>query len=490
MKGKYILLLVLIILLGSFLRFYKLVDESFWQDEGATGLAVRKYTPMQMLDDIKVHGQILPGYYGYDDDLPLYYILVRGWTNIFGLSDFSLRAFSAFLGSLALLCIFYLAKYLFDEKVALAATFLSSINMTLILYSQEARQYSYLFFLSMLSVIFLLKSLKEDKIRHIAGFLIVSIFIIFTHFPWVMFITFEGAYVLYVMYQDHSRKKKLHLGVIAAFFIIGLLYLTIIGNALNSTTDTVTLYGRPNFRQFAEFGLRLSTWIYPSESMRQKIYDTSFNFSLLEWALLVSVLLTALLIGVMFLVGIKNSFYKKESAIFMLFMIFVPLLFALALSFIHPKFNVFHIKQMIYFIPIYLIFASVAIIKSKRRVWLMAIVIVLSILPLYAYYTNVQNQQFREAAEFLPKGQPIFVNAPGAQVALRYYYGEKDNVVAVRNLAELKDYLKNIDSFWMFLTFTKYSDPENTIKTYLSQHYQLIEKKEFFDIELLRYKTR
>lgn len=487
MKSKTIYLLALILILGTFLRFYNLGEESYWLDEGATGLTVKKYTAWQIINNVKEHGQILPGYYYYNDDLPLYYVLLSGWADIFGLNDASLRSFSAFFGSLALIAIFYLTKYLFDEKVALLATFLSSINLTLIWYSQEARQYSYLLFLSLLSSMFLLKALKEGKTKYVAGFLLVSPFIIFTHFPWAMLFAFQGAYTLYVMYDDYSKKRKLHTKMIFAFLIIGLLYSTIILRALFSITDTVELYGRPDTRQFVEFGIRLSTWLYPSEIMRQKIYDFSFNFSLLEWALSISVLSSVVLISALFLVGIKKSFYKKKSAIFLLFMFFIPLIFASALSLIHPRFNVFHIKQVVYIIPVYLIFASIAMAKAKNML-LIIIIIMFSTLQLYAYYANVDRQQFREAAKFLPQDEPIFLNIDTAQVAFKYYYGEKEDVIGVKNAEELKSHLQNKNSFWMLLTFTKYSDPKNSIRKYLDENYKLAEKKEFFDIELLHYK--
>ncbi len=488
-KKQVIFLLVIILLLGAFLRFYQLDEESFWLDEGATGLVVKKYTSAEIIDNIRQYGQMLPGYYYYNDDLPLYYVILRGWSYIFGFSDFSLRAFSAFFGSLALFAVFYLTNYLFDKRIALLATLLSSINLTLIWYSQEARQYSYLLFLSILSVIFLLKSLKEGKTMHILGFLAVSPFIVFTHFPWAIFFTFEGAYALYVMYNDYRKKKKIHTKLLAAFAIIGILYLSIIGRALFSVTDTISLYGKPNFRQFAEFGIRLSTWIYPSESMRQKIYDLSLNFSLFEWLLLASVALSAVFLSLMFLYGVKKSLYKKQSAIFLLFMFFIPFLFAIALSAIHSKFNVFHIKQVIYIIPIFLIFASAGIIRAKFRI-LIAVPIILSILPLHAYYINIDKQQFREASEFLPKNEPIFLNIDTAQVALKYYYGEKSNVIGVKNVDELKTHLQDKNSFWMLLTFTKYSDPKNEIKKFLDSNYKLVEKREFFDIELLYYKKQ
>src|SRR3989338_10315335 len=137
MKKNILIMLIAIILLGSFLRFYNLEKESFWLDEGATALAVKKYSTSEILHNIAEDGQILPEYYpSYNDDLPAYPLILSIWSKVFGVSELSLRAFSAILGILALIAIFYLARYLFDEKTALLATFLSAVNLTLLWYSQ------------------------------------------------------------------------------------------------------------------------------------------------------------------------------------------------------------------------------------------------------------------------------------------------------------------------------------------------------------------
>ena len=200
-KNQITYLLILILLLGAFLRFYNISGESFWLDEGTTALTIKKHSASEIIQNVKEKGQILPTYYSYgkyqyDEDLPAYYVLLRGWINIFGMDEFSFRAFSAVLSTLALIAIFYLTRYLFDSKTALLATFLSSINLTLIWYSQEARQYSYLLFLSILSVIFLLKTLKEGKTRYLILLILINSFIIF---PGNLYVRNCSAFFYYVI---------------------------------------------------------------------------------------------------------------------------------------------------------------------------------------------------------------------------------------------------------------------------------------------------
>ena len=55
-------LLILIIILGTYLRFYGLSFESFWLDETATAIAVRDYTGVEIIKNSIYYGNIRPEY--------------------------------------------------------------------------------------------------------------------------------------------------------------------------------------------------------------------------------------------------------------------------------------------------------------------------------------------------------------------------------------------------------------------------------------------
>jgi uncharacterized membrane protein len=493
-KKQAVYILIVILFLGSLLRLYNLTGESFWLDEGTTALTIKKYDALEIFENVKEYGQILPDYYSfgkyaYDEDLPSYYMILKSWTRIFGISDFSLRLFSAVFGILSIVAVFLLIRYIFDDKVGLLTAFLASINLSLIWHSQEARQYIFLLFLSLLSLIFLLRALREGGKRHLIGLLIVNIIIIFSHFPWLIFILFEGLYALYVIYMSHNERKfrKLHKLVVIVFVVIALLYLPIISRAIFSESQYVRTFGRPGIEEVAKFTVSLSTWLYPSISMRDKIYSRSFDFSVFEWALVITVFASALLYGGLFLFGLIKLYGKK--GVFVVSWFFFPFLFALLLSLIHPTITVFMVRQLIYIIPAYLAIVSFGCLSSRYSKILIVGIVILTALPLYAYYSNVDKQQFREVASFLPDNEPIFLNIETSQVIFQYYYGERDNVMGVSDVQELSEHLADVDTFWMLLTFTKYSDPEDTIKEFLDSNYELVERKDFFDIELLRYRT-
>src|SRR6185295_18641507 len=76
--------LVLILILGTLLRFYHNLDISLWHDEAFSALMIRYPWP-EMFYRL-----------GLDVHPPMYYIFLRFWHDVFGDSLLSLRGFSIF----------------------------------------------------------------------------------------------------------------------------------------------------------------------------------------------------------------------------------------------------------------------------------------------------------------------------------------------------------------------------------------------------------
>lgn len=119
----------LILLIGLFFRVISL-NQSLWLDEATTALVSR-----MSLGDIFT--KFLPG----DFHPPFYYILMKGWVNIFGSSEIALRIPSVIFGLGLVYLVYLIAKKLFDQKTAIISSFLTATSGLLIYYSQEARMY-------------------------------------------------------------------------------------------------------------------------------------------------------------------------------------------------------------------------------------------------------------------------------------------------------------------------------------------------------------
>jgi mannosyltransferase len=143
------LLLLVILLLASFLRFYRLDAQSFWNDEGNSARIAER--PLDL---------ILEGAAG-DIHPPGYYLLLHGWRALFGQSEFALRSLSVVAGLALVAFTYLLGRRIFCESTGLTAAFLGAISPFAIYYSQEARMYALLAALSAASTYLLLRLLSS-----------------------------------------------------------------------------------------------------------------------------------------------------------------------------------------------------------------------------------------------------------------------------------------------------------------------------------------
>jgi len=130
---KYYLSLLAIILIALALQLYNLTYHSLWFDE-----AISVHWAKQSISRILEVGFTLE-----EDRLPpLYYLMLKGWTSLFGFSEASVRGLSVLFGLLLLPVVASIAKLLFNRPVALIAAALVALNPFLIWYAQEARMYA------------------------------------------------------------------------------------------------------------------------------------------------------------------------------------------------------------------------------------------------------------------------------------------------------------------------------------------------------------
>ncbi len=137
------LALVLLLLLATGLRFYRLDAQSLWNDEGNAARAAERTIPLILA---AAEGDIHP---------PGYYLLLHFWRALAGESEFALRALSAFCGVLTVAFTYALGRRLLGGSTGLGAAFLAALSPLAVYYSQEARMYALLGLLATASTCFL-----------------------------------------------------------------------------------------------------------------------------------------------------------------------------------------------------------------------------------------------------------------------------------------------------------------------------------------------
>ena len=189
-KARRTWLLIGVVGLAFALRVAGLDFQSLWRDEVD---AIRFATAAW--DDL-LRMFVDPGQNG-----PLYYLALRPWLYLAGLSEYALRFFSVFFGTLAVPLVYRIARRLFPSlpSLALLAAALVTLSPYLIWYGQEGKMYSLVLALVLISMDRYLAALERGGWHR-----------------WLLYVAFTGA----AMYA-HLIAVLMVPVQICVFFLVG-----------------------------------------------------------------------------------------------------------------------------------------------------------------------------------------------------------------------------------------------------------------------------
>jgi 4-amino-4-deoxy-L-arabinose transferase-like glycosyltransferase len=215
-------LLITLLLLATALRFYRLDAQSFWNDEGNSARLSERSISL-----------IIEGT-ASDIHPPLYYLILRGWRELVGDTEFGLRSFSAFVGVGLVAVTIALGRVMWGRKTwgVWLAGLLVTLNPALIYYSQEARMYALLAFLALLATLILWGRVSSFKFQ-VSSFMLYTLTItagLYTHYFFPTIILVHGVVMVIVVGRDFfNRQSKIVnrklLYWLLALLAAGLLYL-------------------------------------------------------------------------------------------------------------------------------------------------------------------------------------------------------------------------------------------------------------------------
>lgn len=155
--------LLAILLLGAFLRFYRL-DEymTFLGDEGRDMLIMKKILVEGDLPLIGPPTSVGNIYLG-----PLYYYMMAIPSAIFWMNPVASAGMNALIGVLTVLLIYYLAKIWFGKTAALIASFLYAISPVAIIYSRSSWNPNPAPFFTLLGMLGIFKAHSTRNFRYL-----------------------------------------------------------------------------------------------------------------------------------------------------------------------------------------------------------------------------------------------------------------------------------------------------------------------------------
>jgi len=180
----------LIILTAFALRVFRLDFQSLWYDE-----AFSAYLAQFDLATLTARTAA-------DIQPPLYYYLLHFWIALAGdpsasSGEFALRFLSLFFGVLTIPLLYITARRLFDRAVAFIAALLVTISPLYVWYAQEARMYTLITFLLLLSSYALLRALAAPRrgTHWWIVFACANIAAVYTHYFAFAVIAFQLLYL-------------------------------------------------------------------------------------------------------------------------------------------------------------------------------------------------------------------------------------------------------------------------------------------------------
>ncbi|MEL6854935.1 MAG: glycosyltransferase family 39 protein [Cyanobacteria bacterium J06607_13] len=185
-RRLWVWLMAMCVGVGIVFRVANLAEPVYWVDEISTSMRVSGYTRAEVRAQVATGEPISPaGLLEFveirrdrpvtdlvrvlslsPEHTPLYFVLARGWAELFGSSVAAMRSLSVVFGLLGLPAMYGLARSLFGAQVKLAgwlAMGLLAMSPFFVAYGQEARPYSLWVLLLLLMGQELWRSLQADR---------------------------------------------------------------------------------------------------------------------------------------------------------------------------------------------------------------------------------------------------------------------------------------------------------------------------------------
>lgn len=246
--------LLAIMLLGAALRFYGLGVQSLWADE----LASWDFSEQDTVSRV-IKGDTQP---------PLYFLILHLWQWIFGESEWALRLPSALAGWLCIPAIYLLGKRLYSEREGLMAALFLAVLWAPIYFSQEARPYSMLILLSILTSYFWwdamlgLRYRGELLVREAALYVVCAVLCAYLHYFGLLLVALQAAALAALASGTLRKVALLYVPVVLAYllWLPGMVYQF---RHAGAKTGEPTLQAIPDYFEFLFGGswlLALAAW--------------------------------------------------------------------------------------------------------------------------------------------------------------------------------------------------------------------------------------
>jgi mannosyltransferase len=448
-KEKTYITLSMLMIIGFALRYYRLGFSSIWIDEGWS-IYFSRFDFKQIIH-IK------------DDFTPLYYALLHGWTMLFGDSEASVRFLSLIFGVLSIGAIYKIGVLLLNKEKGIWAALLVAASRFQLHYSQEARMYSLMAFLTLVSMYYFIKLIKGGGRTVSAGYTLSSIVLIYCHVYGLFVIFAQNLYFMILFWFD----RKYSAINLKRWFLLQTIIVLFFAPWVPTFIARASDNSRAIWLQVPTMKTMLKTFIYYSGS----------------WLLLL--VYTPLIILALVSFGIRSEIIGKTPSWYalggfkfrprliltrdnnlLLLWLMTPIVLPILLSqFMAPFYSQrYTIAASLAFLL--LIASGIGNLRPRAiKIAVIGMLVCLWILNVKAYYDHMPHEHWRQVAQYVDKNSKqddlvLFNKSAARDVAFNYYsksrltkkvISEDSDPVDTRN-DRLVRLIGNHDRVWVVLS--------------------------------------
>lgn len=395
---------VVVTLLGLFLRLRGLSSQSLWVDEGLSVWIARK----NVADMVTwlVQGDTHP---------PLYVGLLHVWMKL-GDSVTWIRLLSVTASVATIPFLYLLGRRLFGSHAALLSAFLLAVSPFSIKWAQNARPYALLCLFAIVASYCLVWGLESRQRAPWLLYMPAALAALFTHNVGGAIIV--AAHVALLLGLSLAKQQRAKVGLRAVSVTLGIWLIWLPAIVVQTLRGGSYWLDNPTPRDLEQLALTFMSSGLPAES-------TALSLG----SVLVAAALSLICLGVF------SLWKNKSSMLVAVVLLFGPLVLELDLSVLQP---VFLDRTMISLIPVFILVLSGGLMWLARRtpgriLAMMAVgtLLLLNFQSLEQYYDLEDgqdvNERWDEAAEHVaqrqrPDGDVILFQANTSQLPFGYYY--------------------------------------------------------------------
>lgn len=519
-------ILVMVIVIGVFLRFVNIDKKTYWTDEVFTSFRSSGFTELEVVQNLRARDTVSSEdlqKFQYSDSSknyvdvvtslaaeepqhpPLYFLLAKPWVQAFGETITSNRSIAVFASLLALAATYWFCVELFGTSLSgLIAITLVAVSPFHFIYAQEAREYSLWTATTLASCASLLYAMRVMRITAWISYAALTCISLYTFLFSIFVVVSHGIYVLAI---EKFKLSKTFFSYLISTFVSILLFAPWILVFVNKASHVNQITG--GFKKLSGLSFYLTLikeWIVNVSRLFVDLTSdsgSSSNISLLTVFLLIIVCAVWSLVLYSLYFLWKNTSKKVWLFIFSLIAIN-------SLGLILPDLIAGENRSMIsrYFIPANLgIQMSVAYLfsvflsdihtqenfKFKPSVSKLIIIITVIFLGLLSCLIISQldvfraksygkyNQLVSQVINNTSKPLVIFKGAPSEIISLSYTLDKKariivvpkcytcfePNVIETDKISRLSDVLDNYSDIFLFA--------DNSLSPKLKEKYQVVD---------------